>query len=331
MIGVIGSGSWATALIKILLEKEGRELHWWVRNEAARQAITSDGHNPRHLTSVALDHNRLHLSGDLHTVVERCDELLLAVPSAYLGATLSQLPPATYQGKRFVSAVKGSVPERGSSVSHYLEHELGIPQANICMVSGPSHAEEVAEELPTFLTVASTSEVLAHEVAGWLNCSYCHTSLSQDIEGIEYCVLAKNIYAIAAGLCRGLGYGDNLCAVLTCAAMKELGRQLEHRFALTSRRLADSCYLGDLMVTCWSPHSRNRALGMAVARGEKPEQVFAHCGSVAEGYYSVKNMHALFASQGVLDEIPIAEAVYRILYEGAEPKNEINMLIDNML
>lgn len=328
MIGIIGSGSWATALAKILLEEGGRRLRWWVRNDETRQTIAAEGHNPSHLSTVTLDTTRLALSGDLAEVVKGSDMLLLAVPSAYVGTTLSMLPAEAYRGKRFVSAVKGTVPDCCMSVAQYLEKVIGVEKENICMVSGPSHAEEVALGLPTFLTVAAHHQELADEVAATLRCNYCHTSTTGDIDGIEHCVLAKNIFAIAAGLCQGLGYGDNLNAVLTCAAMREVGKQLEIYLPNSERNLLDYCYLGDLMVTCWSGHSRNRALGVAVARGEKPQEVFARTGSVAEGYYSVKNMHTLYQRTGHNGDIPIAEAVYRVLYEGSDPRQEMDYLIN---
>lgn len=330
MIGIIGSGSWATALTKILLENKNQTLHWWVRNDATRQSLTATGHNPRHLSSVTVDTQRLTLSSNLGEVVAECDILLLAVPSAYVNTTLSMLPAEAYRNKQFVSAVKGTIPDCCMSVAHYLEKVVGIPKENICMVSGPSHAEEVALELPTFLTVASHNIELAKEVAELLRCDYCHTSTTNDIDGIEHCVLAKNIYAIAAGICQGLGYGDNLNAVLTSAAMREIGGQMERHVPQSNRNLFDYCYLGDLMVTCWSNHSRNRALGVAVAHGENPQQVFERTGSVAEGYYSVKNMHTICQRLGCTGDIPIAEAIYHILYEGSNPKEEIDYLINNI-
>lgn len=330
MIGIIGSGSWATALVKILLEEKTRTLNWWVRNDETRHSIATTGHNSHHLPSLTLDPSRITLNGDLATVVAKSDLLLLAVPSAYIGDVLSQLPNQAYRGKRFISAIKGTIPDCCSSVSYHLEHEMAVPADNICVVSGPSHAEEVATEMPTFLTVASGNIAFAQEVADMLRCSYCHTSTTNDFSGIEHCVLAKNIYAIAAGICQGLGYGDNLNAVLTSAALREISEQLEKFTPYEGRQMSDYCYLGDLMVTCWSHHSRNRALGVAVAGGETPQQVFARTGSVAEGYYSVKNMHTIYERFGATDKIPIAEAVYRILYEGSDPKKEMEYLVDNV-
>ncbi len=330
MIGVIGSGSWATAIIKILLEKEGKKVNWWVRNEEARREISTHGHNPRRLSSLELDPSRLCISGDLASVVAQSNLLLLAVPSAYVKETLLCIPSESYRNKRFISAVKGTIPSCCSTVSHFLENHLGVSHDDICVISGPSHAEEVAVEMPTFLTAASHNLALADEVAALFRCSYCHTSTSDDIDGIEQAVLTKNIYAIAAGICQGLGYGDNLNAVLTSAALRELSNHLNKHVEHPGRRIEDYCYLGDLMVTCWSRHSRNRALGIAVANGETPEQVFARTGSVAEGYYSAKNIHTVYQQKGALEEIPIAESVYRILYEGTNPAKEMDYLINNV-
>lgn len=330
MIGIIGSGSWATALVKILLEKGNCRVNWWVRNDDARQSLSTTGHNSRRLSNLTLDPTRLNLSGNLAETVSASDLLLLAVPSAYLGQTLATLPVDAYRGKRFISAVKGTIPDCCMSVSDYLEQTLNIAKENICVVSGPSHAEEVAAGMATFLTVASINDAFANEVADMLHCSYCHTSTTRDIDGIEHFVLAKNIYAIAAGICQGLGYGDNLNAVLTCAAIREIRMQLDKYLPYDGRCMDNYCYLGDLMVTCWSVHSRNRALGVAVARGEKPQQVFDRTGSVAEGYYSVKNMHTIYERLGNTDSIPISETIYRILYCGADPRSEMDYLITHV-
>ena len=330
MIGVIGGGSWATAIVKILQEDKSREIGWWLRSADMTESLSRDGRNPRQLPSVRLDASRLHITNDLNELLSQYDLLLLAVPSAYLHDVLSLAPAEAYKGKRIISAVKGTIPDCCSSVSNYLENQLGIDKDDICVVSGPSHAEEVAACMPTFITVASRNTLFADEVADMLRCSYCHTSVTDDIEGIEHCVLAKNIYAIAAGICQGLGYGDNLNAVLTSAALREIGGQLDKYIPHEGRRMEDYSYLGDLMVTCWSGHSRNRALGVAVATGKRPQTVFARTGSVAEGYFSVKNMHTIYERLGDSASIPIAEAVYRILYEGANPRKEVEYLINNV-
>lgn len=326
-IGMIGSGSWATAIVKILLERVGREVNWWVRSDETYEKIIAEGRNPRHLPEARLDATRLHVSTDLQQVIADSTYLLLAVPSAYLHEVLKSLPREAFQGKKLISAIKGTIPDCCLSVSMYLREYFGVSRDAICVVSGPSHAEEVCREMPTFLTLASSNIVLANEMACMLRCSYLHTTTTTDIDGVERCGLGKNIYAIAAGLCQGLDYGDNLNAVLTAAAMREMHNLLDHSMPCPDRNIYDNYYMGDLVVTCWSRHSRNRALGEAVARGERPEEVFARTGTVAEGYYSVKNLHQLACDYGIQHVVPIAEAVYCILYEGADPKSTVKHLI----
>lgn len=331
MIAVIGSGSWATAMVKILQENSPQRVNWWARNKAVADGIAATGRNPLHLSDVQLDPGRLWVDNDLAAVVAASDMLLLAVPSAYIDQVLSRLTPDALQNRRIVSAIKGTLPDCCMSISHYVEERFGVEPDNICVVSGPSHAEEVAHGLPTYLTAASRNEAFAREVADRLHSRYIITSVTTDIDGVERCGLAKNIYAIAAGICCGLDYGDNLCAVLTAAAIREIGRLLDAGTPFPGRNILDNCYLGDLTVTCWSRHSRNRALGEAVAHGEKPEAVFARTGSIAEGYYSVRNMHRIAKSIGRTSLIPIAEAVYRVLYKDSDPRQEMERLIETVL
>lgn len=320
MIAMIGSGSWATAIVKILLENNERELYWWTRSAAVCDGVVSTGHNPRHLSSLSLDAERIHPTTNLATAVAASDILFLAVPSVYLADTLAMLPADAYRGKRFVSAIKGYVPQHRQSVSQYLEHRLDISATDICVVSGPSHAEEVAESKDTFLTVASKNPLLANDVASSLRCNYIHTAISDEVDTIELCGLSKNVYAIAAGICYGLDYGDNFVAMLTTAAAHEL-QGLIPETTLAFR------LLGDLIVTCFSHHSRNRALGEAIAHGITPEEHFRTTGMVAEGYYSAQIMHDMGASC----PIPIAETVYDILYKGLPPSTGISNLINIIL
>lgn len=327
MIGMIGSGSWATALVKILLEQANQKVNWWVRNAYVSEGLIATGRNPKHLPNLKLDTSRLNITNDISEVVSNSTHLFLAIPSAYIGDTIEMLPHGAYEGRRFVSAIKGVMPRRKKSVSEFLEQTIGIAPENVCVVSGPSHAEEVATGMPTFLTVASRSRILFEEVEQMLTCSYIHTRHTTDIDGVERCGLGKNIYAIAAGMCQGLGYGDNLNAVLTTAALRETKAMLDTLVPATDieRDLAQPCYLGDLMVTCWSQHSRNRRLGEMVALGSTPDEAFAAMGTVAEGYYSVKNLHEISLQRGMT--LPISEAVYRVMYEQSDPRSEIEKLI----
>lgn len=329
MIGVIGSGSWATAIVKILQEQHDRKVNWWVRSEDACKSLQLTGRNPKHLPTIQLDKDRLNISSNLSKIVEESEFLFLVVPSAYIASILEQLPVSAYKGKKIISAIKGVIPEKRTSVSVYLENTFKINRNNICVISGPTHAEEVGDSRPTFLTVASSSPSLAIEVEQMMRCSYLHSTHSTDILAIERLGLIKNIYAIAAGMCQGLGYGDNLNAVMVSAAMREI-MDLIKGYPIASRNIADNCFLGDLMVTCWSKHSRNRRLGEEVAKGGKIEDIFQRMGTVAEGYFSAKNFHEIGIMLGKLDEMPIIEAVYRVLYEGADVKTEIDHLIDNV-
>ncbi|MBR4738764.1 MAG: NAD(P)-binding domain-containing protein [Bacteroidales bacterium] len=320
MIAMIGSGSWATALVKILLENRSHHLRWWMRDGEVRDSLATTGRNPRHLTDLQLDASRFHVSTDLSSVVATSDTLVLAVPSVFLANTLATLPATALHGKHIVSAVKGYLPGYRKSVSEYLQEQLQVPADNICVVSGPSHAEEVAEGKATFLTVASSNRQLATNAAAMLGCGYIHASVSDEVHTIELCGLTKNVYAVAAGIADGLGYGDNLVAVLTTAAAHEI-QGIIPETALTFRLLSD------LIVTCFSRHSRNRALGVAVAHGVSPGQYFRDTGMVAEGYYSADAMH--FMSHPC--PTPIADAVYDILYRGADPATCFSYLIDNVL
>ena len=329
MIGVIGSGTWATAIVKILLEQEDRQINWWVRSDEVRKGLQRDGRNPKYLPDVQFDTTRLNISGDLSKVVAESEYLFLVIPSAHIANVLDQLPKASYKGKKFISAIKGVIPDKRVSVSVYLENMLKIKRNNICVISGPTHAEEASRCMPTFLTMASYSPTLAIEVEQMMRCSYLHTTHSTDIWFLERVGLLKNIYAICSGICQGLGYGDNLNAVMVSAAVRELSK-LTRLFNVSTTNVTENCYLGDLMVTCWSRHSRNRRLGEAIAKGQRLEEIFAEMGMVAEGYYSSKNYHELGMMTGRIDEMPIAEAVYRILYEEADPKTEIDNLIENV-
>lgn len=329
MIGVIGSGTWATAIVKILLEQEDRKVNWWVRNDAVREGLERDGRNPKYLPSVQFDASRLNVSGNLAQIVAESRYLFLVIPSAYVASTLDQLPPIAYKGKKLISAVKGVIPDKRVSVSVYLENMLKVKRGDICVISGPTHAEEAGHGMPTFLTMASSSPSLAIEVEQMMRCSFLHTTHTTDIWFLERVGLLKNIYAICAGICQGLNYGDNLNAVMVSAATRELNK-LTLSLNPSEVNFLENCYLGDLMVTCWSRHSRNRRLGEEVAKGKKLEDIFTEMGMVAEGYYSAKNFHELGMMTGRVDEMPIAEAVYRILYESADPRTEIDYLIDNV-
>ena len=325
MIGIIGSGSWATAIVKILLEEPTREVGWWVRRDEVREALARDHRNPHHISSTVLDMSRVHLTGDLAALVRDCSHLVLAIPSAHIASVLSLLPREAYEGKFFISAIKGAVPELATSVSMYLESQLGVPAENVCVISGPTHAEEVSQGRPTFLAVASRNAALSAEVEAMMTCDYMHTVQTDDVVGVELAGLMKNIYSIGAGLCQGVGYGDNMTAVYVTAAYGEL-QIVAHNLAPNQHHdMALYCYLGDLMVTCWSEHSRNRRLGYLLGKGMPIEQVFKEIGVVPEGYYSARIVHQY--TEALRAQLPLAEAVYRVLYEGSTAENEMERVV----
>ena len=329
MIGVIGSGDWATAIIKILQEEPTRTVGWWVRREELREAIKRTGRNPEHLSYTHFDKNRLAVSGDLASLVQQCSHLVLAIPSAFIASVLDQLPPSAYVGKKFVSAIKGAVPEVANSVSYYLENKLGVPQENICVISGPTHAEEVCRQMPTFLAVASSNIGLAKEVEQLLECRYLHTLSTENIIGVEVAGLMKNIYAIGAGICQGVGYGDNMTAVYVTMAYREMVSTARNLQRGIEYDMAMYCYLGDLMVTCWSQHSRNRRLGYMLGKGWAKEEIFKELGTTPEGYYSARIVHQFLSDLHHL--LPLSEAVYRVLYEGSTAASEMERIISSSL
>ena len=329
MIGVIGSGDWATAIIKILQEDPSRKVCWWVRRAEVREALLTNGHNLDHLPDVKFDLGRLNVSGDLAEVVAQCSHLVLAIPSAFIASVLNSLPPSAYVGKKFVSAIKGAVPEVANSVSYYLEHCLKVPKNDICVISGPTHAEEVCRQMPTFLAVASSNLKLAKEVEDLLECSYLHTLSTENIVGVEVAGLMKNIYAIGAGICQGVGYGDNMTAVYVTTAYREMVTATRNLQLGAEYDMAMYCYLGDLMVTCWSQHSRNRRLGYLLGKGMDKDEIFKQLGTTPEGYYSARIVHQFLSELHHL--LPLSEAVYRVLYEGSTAQSEMERIISSSL
>ncbi len=319
MIGMIGSGSWATAAVKILLEKPSQKVVWWVHSDAVCRGLSRSGRNPNHLSAMRLDKARIQPTTLLTDVLQSCSMVVLAVPSAYLVATMEGAPSEMWKGKKVVSLVKGYVPETNCGVSDYLNGYKGIPYEDICVVSGPSHAEEVAANLTTFLNVASHSKPLSCEVADLFRCQYIHPIVVEDVHALELCGMSKNVYAVGAGMASALGNGDNLIAVLASAAAREM-------YSLIGHSEIGFHLLGDLMVTCFSRHSRNRALGEAIVAGQSCQEYFRRTGMVAEGYYSSLVMHNMKKCAPT----PIADHIYRVLYENADPEAVMKELIDNL-
>jgi glycerol-3-phosphate dehydrogenase (NAD(P)+) len=325
-IAVIGGGSWPTALVKILTTNTD-SLTWWIRNKDTIAYIKQFRHNPSYLSSVDLDPARLILTHDINKAVESSDIIILAVPSAFLKQSLSALPKDAFRNKHVFSAIKGIVPENNLIVAEYLKEDFNVDFNNFGVITGPCHAEEVALERLSYLTIASPDLNNAQELATLLSCRYIKTSVSDDIYGTEYSAVLKNVYAIASGICHGLGYGDNFQAVLISNAIQEISRYVNKVHPI-SRDIKSSAYLGDLLVTGYSQFSRNRMFGTMVGKGYSVKYAQMEMNMVAEGYYGVKCIHEM--NKKFMVDIPIAEAVYRILYEKISPAIEIKLLTDKL-
>jgi glycerol-3-phosphate dehydrogenase (NAD(P)+) len=321
-IAVIGSGSWATAIVKILLNNTKR-VGWWIREKEIANHLKAYRHNPQYLRSVEFDPGRLDISDDIIKVIKKADVIIFCIPAAFLHESIRTITSSMLSNKLIISAIKGIVPEQNAIIANYFEKQFGVGLNRFVVVSGPSHAEEVAQEKLTFLTVASLVQGNAMIVSKMINCRYINTILSDDIYGTEYTPVLKNIFAIASGICLGLGYGDNFQAVLVSNAVQEIKRFLEAVHPI-DRDINSSVYLGDLLVTCYSQFSRNRTFGNMIGKGYSVKTAQLEMNMVAEGYYAVKCIREMNQTHGVY--MPILDAVYNILYEGKTPSSEIRTL-----
>ena len=337
MIGLLGSGSWATAIVKILLEKSDRHINWWVREEEAIPTLMAEKYNPLYLSEAHIDTSRTAISSDINEIIASSDDLYLVVPSAFVHKALADVPQEMLEGKRIISAVKGIVPESGRIITEHLHHIMSVGYERLCIMSGPSHAEEAARQKLTYLTVASHNPGFAEEVREQLNCNYIRTTYSDDMEGIESAAVLKNIYAIAAGMCKGLGYGDNIIAVLISNALQEMTEFMQHLSPVASandkgdgrlRRFESFAYLGDLLVTAYSQFSRNRTFGTMIGSGYSIKGAQLEMKMVAEGYYAVQGVEKIRRQMGF--HMPIVETVYGILYERRSPEKQMKKLLENL-
>ncbi len=325
-IAVIGGGSWATALVKMLCNNVS-EVHWWIRHQETVEYIRKYKHNPNYLTSVEFDTQKLNLNHNLKQVIQAADVLIMAVPSAFLKDALSGITIDDFKNKQVFSAIKGIVPEKNLIVGEFFNTEYQLPMENIGVITGPCHAEEVAMEKLSYLTIASQSIENASFVAAQLNCRYINTTVSDDIYGTEYSAVLKNVFAIASGICHGLGYGDNFQAVLISNGIQEIKRFVDTVHPIT-RDINSSAYLGDLLVTAYSQFSRNRTFGGMIGKGYSVKSAQLEMNMIAEGYYGTKCVHELNKQYQV--DMPITTAVYHILYEKISPLIEMKLLTDKL-
>jgi glycerol-3-phosphate dehydrogenase (NAD(P)+) len=332
MFGIIGSGSWATALAKILTDKK-MPVNWWIRNTENINFIRQRKHNPHYLSSVLFDASLLNMSAEVSEVVEKSDTLIVAVPSAFVAQVLENLSTDGLKDKKIVSAIKGLLPEKNVLLNYYLGQQFDVPIENYFAVLGPCHAEEVAAEKLSYLTISGTDITTASRIASALSNDYINTIINEDILGVQYAAVLKNIYALGAGIAHGLDYGDNFLSVYIANAADEMAGFLkafgaehivvgEHEAEdpVTHRKspnYAASVYLGDLLVTCYSLYSRNRTFGNMIGKGYSVKAAQLEMNMVAEGYHAAKCIYEI--NRSVNAPIPIAETVFKILWENVKP------------
>ncbi len=324
-LAVMGGGSWATAIAKILLSTED-SINWYVRREDRIAEFKRLSHNPYYLSSIQFDMNQINLCSDINQVVNDSEVLVFVTPSPYFKSHMKRLK-VKLRDKFILSAIKGVVPDDNLLMSDYFHRYYGVPVENISVVAGPCHAEEVAMERLSYLTVGCTDLDNAQMIAHKLTNSYVKTSISTDVVGIEYSSVLKNVYAIAAGICHGLKYGDNFQAVLLSNAIQEMNNFLDKVKPSPERAVNDSVYLGDLLVTGYSNFSRNRIFGTMIGKGYSVKSAQLEMEMIAEGYYGTKCLKEINEHYRV--NMPILDAVYNILYERISPVIEIKLLTDS--
>lgn len=320
-IAVLGGGSWATAIVKMLCENL-QNVGWYMRSVYAVEHIKRNKHNPNYLSSAELHPQQLDLSSDINETVSNYDILIFAIPSAFLKSELEKLEHPL-KDKIIFSAIKGIVPESGLIVGEHFFEKHMVPFENIGVITGPCHAEEVAMERLSYLTVACKDETKAELVSNSIKGRYIRTKISDDIIGTEYAAMLKNIYAIAAGICHGLGYGDNFQSVLMSNSIREMKRFIRKVHKM-KRNINNSAYLGDLLVTGYSVFSRNRMFGNMIGKGYTVKSAMFEMSMVAEGFYATKSAYELNQKNGA--KTPIIDAVYNVLYGGKEAKKEFEKL-----
>nr|WP_298990637.1 NAD(P)H-dependent glycerol-3-phosphate dehydrogenase [uncultured Polaribacter sp.] len=320
-IAVFGGGSWATAIVKMLTENLDT-VGWYMRNEQSIDHIKKNDHNPKYLRSAELKASQLDLSSDINKMITNYDVLIFAIPSAFLTQELEKVT-TSLTNKIVFSAIKGIVPETGLIVGEHFHQEYDIPFQNIGVITGPCHAEEVAMERLSYLTVACQNEQNAKNMAKALESWYINVKTSDDIIGTEYAAMLKNIYAIAAGIAHGLGYGDNFQSVLMSNAIREMKRFIKKVHKM-KRNINNSAYLGDLLVTGYSTFSRNRQFGNMIGKGYTVKSAQIEMSMIAEGYYATKSAYKIQQEKG--GKTPIIQAVYNILYDDKDPKKEFKKL-----
>lgn len=330
--GILGSGSWGTAIAKILTDN-GQTIHWWNRSESAISQFKLRSHNPQYLPSARFNIEQLILTTNAQDVIRNADTIVIAIPSAYAIQVLNGFPRNIFEGKKIVSAIKGILPEENLLLNDYLKLHFDFPIEDYFAVLGPCHAEEVVQERLSYLTFTGVDVQSTATIASYFKTPYINTVVNKDIYGVQYAAVLKNIYAVGAGIAHGLDYGDNFLSVLIANSADEMAGFLrkagyinaevgyiEHKknesVEVEHNNYAASVYLGDLLVTCYSLHSRNRTFGNMVGKGYSVQAAQLEMSMVAEGYFASKCMFMI--NKEVMADMPIASTVYEILWNGLQ-------------
>ena len=313
--GIIGSGSWATALAKILTDND-HTINWWIRNSDTINYLQQRKHNPHYLHNAHFDNSKLQMSSNINYVIEKSDVLVIAVPSAYVHDVFSTLNTDVFINKKIVSAIKGLLPDSNKLLNEYLLQQFNVKLEDYFAVLGPCHAEEVAVEKLSYLTFSGIDENMAQQIAAHFHNTYLNTIVNHDIMGVQYAAVLKNIYALGAGIAHGLQYGDNFLSVYIANSANEMVRfvrKMRIDEDGTGLNYAASAYLGDLLVTCYSLYSRNRTFGNMIGKGYSVRAAQLELNMVAEGYNASRSIYR--AAEELKIDLPIASVVYKILWE----------------
>lgn len=331
--GIIGSGSWGTALAKILTDNKN-SINWWIRSDTNISSFKRRRHNPHYLSGTFFDIGLIDFSTNAEEVINKSDSIIIVIPSAFAAEILNKLPKNVFKGKKIISAVKGVLPEKNILLNEFLKEEFEFPLKDYFTVLGPCHAEEVAAEKLSYLTFTGLDEKTTKKISGFFKTPYLIPVCNSDIFGVQYAAVLKNIYAIGAGIAHGLEYGDNFLSVLIANSADEMAGflrkagienvevgSIEHHAILKNQiprtNYAASVYLGDLLVTCYSLYSRNRTFGNMIGKGYSVQSAQLEMNMVAEGYNASKCMFLI--NKKVKAEMPIAETIYKILWNGLAP------------
>jgi len=324
-VAIIGSGSWATALAKIILHNVPR-INWFIRSEETIDYFKKYHHNPKYISDIEFDISRIDFYNSIDDAINGSEVVIFAIPAPFLKDSLANYH-GTLENRVVISAIKGIIPKENLTVAEFFNKHFGVPFKNISIISGPCHAEEIALERLSYITLASGTKEKSEELAPMFRCHFVKVKPSQDIYGTEYAAVLKNIVSIAAGVCHGLGYGDNFQAVLISNAMLEIKRFLAKTYK-SKRKLLSSTYLGDVLVTAYSQFSRNRTFGMMIGKGYSVKTAQLEMNMIAEGYYAVECIHEMNKNFSV--NMPITDAVYHILYDKVSPALEIKILTEKL-